>query len=404
MRQLRKLLSNVVCLTIALVVAVSCTTAVDPTPVGSISVFPPLDSIEIGGTYGSWTVIIKDPQGKTITGPALTWESANPEVATVNASTGVVTGVGTGETPIFVRGGGQETFVAIRVLVPVAGIVATPDSFDLPLTTTRTISLQIFGADGLAMTNRAVVWSTLNPQVAVVSATGLVTPIGLGTTTVAARVQNLPNKTDSVRVRVIGEPVTSVRIQPQQPLHILRLGQSKQLTAECLNALGQVLTGRPVAWVSSNPLSATVSATGLVSGIGVGSANIGATCDNAASSVASFTVTLVPVTSVSVTPPEVTMITQRSQQLTAVPRDSAGNVLSLVGRSVVWSSSNSVIMSLTQQGVIFSEAPGVSHVTVTVDGISSPIVVVTINAPFFSMSSTPPWMSTGTRSVETARR
>jgi uncharacterized protein YjdB len=403
MRQIRSFLSNAACLTIGLVASLSCTTAVDPTPIGSISVFPPLDSIEVGGTYGSWTVIVKDAQGRTITGHALTWESANPEVATVDPSTGVVTAVGTGETPIFVRGGGQETLVAIRVLVPVAGIVATPDSFDLPLTTNRTIGLQIFGADGLAMTNRAVVWSTGNPSVAVVSATGVVTPIGIGNTTVTAHVQNLPTKRDSVRVRVIGEPVTSVRIQPQQPLHILRLTQSKQLTAECLNALGQVLTGRPVAWVSTNPLVATVNENGLVAGIGVGSANIGATCDNAAGSVASFTVTLVPVTSVSVVPTEVTMITQRSQQLTPIPRDSAGNALSLVGRSVVWSSSNTAIMSLTQQGVIFSESPGISHVTVTIDGVTSPIVVVTINAPF-AMSSTPPWMSTARQSVLTVDR
>src|SRR2546421_8122346 len=48
------------------------------------------------------------------------------------------------------------------------------------------------------------------------------------------------------------------------------LGAATQLTATPKDAVGNVLTGRAVTWASSNAAIATVSATGLVTGVAAG--------------------------------------------------------------------------------------------------------------------------------------
>ena len=391
MRQIRSFFSTVACLTIGLTAAVSCTTATDPEPIDSISLEPGLDSIEVGGTFDSWVIVLKDAAGNTLTGRTLTWESNNPAAATVDQNSGVVTGVNPGETAITARSGGKQATATIRVLVPVLGVVATPDSFDLPMTTSRSIGLQLFGPNGVALTNRLVIWSSQSPAIAVVNTNGVVTPVSLGTTTITARVST---KEATVRVRVVGEPATSVRILPQQSVHVLRLGQSKQLTAECLSSTGQVLTGRSVVWLSSNPLAATVNSNGLVTSVNVGSSTISASCDNTASASTVAQVTLIPVSSVSITPPSVTLPAGQNFQLTVTARDSTGAALPLQNRQVIWASSNNPVVGVNSIGVISTFAVGTADITVSVDGVVSPPATVTVANPL-AMRATPPWRTSG---------
>jgi uncharacterized protein YjdB len=380
MRQIRTFLSNAACLTIGVVAALSCTTSTDPTPVHSITLQPQLDSVEVGQVFDLWLVHLQDAAGNVITGRNLTWESSNEAAATVDASTGAVTGLlGGTQTIINVSAGGKTATATIKVIPPILSIVVTPDSIDVPLTTSRQINAQLVGPGGVAITNRTITWLSENPQVAVVSASGMVTAIGLGTTTIVLRAGT---KQASVRVRIVGEPVNNVRITPLESLHIVRLGQGKQLSAECLNAAQQVLAGRSVVWTSSNPLIASVSGAGIVTGNGLGTATIAATCDNTASGSTNVLVTLVPVTSVTISPPTLFLNPGNVGQLTATARDSAGNVLSLQGRNVQWFSSNIPVANTTGQGVVTAHSVGTTDITVSVDGVVSPPVTVTVANPY----------------------
>jgi uncharacterized protein YjdB len=355
----------------------ACTTTTDPVPVASISLQPNFDSVEVGESYNKWIVTLKDASGNDLTGRTLSWESNNLSVATIDASSGVLTAVAGGQTVVTVRSGGQSAGAAIRVLQPVVSIVATPDSFDLPMTTTRTIAVQLVGPSGVALTNRVITWASNNPAVAVVSTSGLVTAVGLGTTTITIKAGLL---TKNVRVRVVSEPVTSVRILPQQSVHVIRLGQTKQLAAECLNASQQVLAGRTISWNSANPVVATVSSAGLVTALAVGAANISATCDNTVTATVTAQVTPVPVASVSITPQGLSLTQGTSGQLQAVARDSANNVLSLQGRQVLWSSNNLPVAGVSTLGVVQGTSIGIAQITVVVDGVSSTPVTVDVHA------------------------
>jgi len=66
----------------------------------------------------------------------------------------------------------------------------------------------------------------------------------------------------------------------------LTVGQAVQLTATLKDASGNVLTGRPVTWSSSAPSVAPVSASGLVTGLALGTAMITATSEGQSGSAA----------------------------------------------------------------------------------------------------------------------
>ena len=74
-----------------------------------------------------------------------------------------------------------------------------------------------------------------------------------------------------------GEPVASVTVSPAPAT--VAPGGSLQLTAVAKSASGTTLPGRAFTWSTSDPAVATVSASGLVTGVALGSATITATSE-----------------------------------------------------------------------------------------------------------------------------
>lgn len=119
-------------------------------------------------------------------------------------------------------------------------------------------------------------------------------------------------------------PVASVVVTP--PAATIAAGATVQLTAEARDAAGNPLPGRPMAWTTSNSTVASVSSTGLVTGLNAGTANIAATSEGKAdTSVVTVTASSEPrLVAVELTPPSVTLQTGTSQQFAAVGRMSDG--------------------------------------------------------------------------------
>jgi hypothetical protein len=86
-------------------------------------------------------------------------------------------------------------------------------------------------------------------------------------------------------------PVATVTVSPASAS--IGTAGTQQLTTTLRDANGNVLTGRTVSWASSNPVVATVSGSGLVTGLVVGSVTITATSEGQSGS-SSITVTALP--------------------------------------------------------------------------------------------------------------
>lgn len=129
----------------------------------------------------------------------------------------------------------------------------------------------------------AVTWSSADTKIATVSATGLVTMVAPGKTTVTA--QTPGGLSAACTVNVMPRAVTGVTLD--QTSVTKDEGQTVQLTAtvEPDNASNKTLT-----WTSSNPKVATVSATGLVSCVAAGTAIITAKASSGESAACTVTV------------------------------------------------------------------------------------------------------------------
>lgn len=180
-----------------------------------------------------------------------------------------------------------------------------------------------------------------------------------------------------------GKPaeVASVSVTPSTAS--LVMGTTQQLTATPRDAAGGGLTGRTVTWSSSAPTVATVSTTGLVTSVAVGTATISATAEGIAGTSA-ITVTPVPVASVSVLPAATSLPVGATQQVTASVRDAAG--AALTGRAVTWSSSASTVATVSATGIVTGVAAGSATITATVEGVTgtaaitvTPIATITID-------------------------
>ncbi len=154
--------------------SVVTTVTVDPTTVaGTVSAGTTPQCIGLTATYSV--------SGTVLGGGTGAWSSDNTSVATVNASTGVVTAVAAGTCNIVytVTGGcgGTKTASASFTVTPtaVAGTLSagtTPQC--IGLTATYSVSGTVFGGGTGA-------WSSSNTAVATVASTGIVTAVGNGT-------------------------------------------------------------------------------------------------------------------------------------------------------------------------------------------------------------------------------
>ena len=249
-------------------------------------------------------------------------------------------------------------------LDPSHGAVATvevaPPTATVAVGATVSLTASALDASGTAVTGRKVVWAVADSNLATVSPTGVVTGRRVGTVPVAASVEG---KSAVARIEVLPVPAVAVRVSPSS--RDLTVGQTAQLKAEPLDAQGNVLSGRSVAWSSSRPNVATVSAAGAVTALSPGNAIITATVDRK-SGVGAITVTATPVASVAVSPTSATLLVGQTIQFGAQPRDASGR--SLAGRTVTWSTNRSDVATVTSTGMVTAVSAGTATITASSDG------------------------------------
>ena len=94
-----------------------------------------------------------------------------------------------------------------------------------------------------------------------------------------------------------------------------------------------------------------------------------------------------PVASVAVSPAAASLQVGGTIQLTAVAKDSSGTILA--GRAMTWSSSNSLIATVTSAGLATALAAGTATITATSEGQSGTTAIAVTNVPVASVTVSP---------------
>ena len=362
----------------------TATVTVTPIPVAKVEITPSTPNVTVGQTV-QLDVSVQGANNQVLTGRTVVWSSGAPSVASVSP-TGVVSGLAPGTAIIFANVEGVLGSATVTVKqVPVGSVVVSPQTASVPVGGAVQLSASVRDASGAELQGRLVGWTSSDETIAVVSSEGRVSGIKIGTATITASSEG---KSGTATVTVTAAPVASVNVTP--PTASITVGQTTTLTAQTLDANGNALTGRAVAWASSNAGVATVSDAGVVTGVAPGDATITATSEGK-SGTATVTVTPIPVASVTVDPATVSLTTGATQQITATPRDAQGNPLA--DRAVTWESQNTAVATVSPAGLITAVAPGTTTVTATSEGKVG-TVTVTVTAPAVGSISVSPGSAT----------
>ncbi|MBC8087259.1 MAG: Ig-like domain-containing protein [Phycisphaerae bacterium] len=304
-----------------------------------------VQQIFVGGSL-TLSATARGKGGVTIRDRRTNWSSSNQSVATVNDD-GRVSAISPGSADISAAVDDVKATVPVTVNSPspVTATVSIVPGGPQQLAVGSTAALQAVARtlSGIEVTGRVTTWTTSNSSVATVSGNGIVTAVAVGSANISATVDGV-NALVPMTVIAASPVLASVTITPGGPQN-LSIGATVTLVATARSANGSVITGRPVTWISSNPVTAAVSSGGIVIAIAAGTANIIATIDGVSGSSA-FVVSavVVPVLEV-VSGNNQSGIVGRAyaESLTVRARTSNGTPLPNV--PIAWASSGGAISS-----------------------------------------------------------
>jgi len=308
---------------------------------------------------------------------------------------------------VLISGGGQDPttfgFVPASELYLPTGSTAPPTLLSLavdPLnsaivagTSQPFTATGVFADGSIQEMTKRVTWTSSVPSIATVASTGSATGVSPGTTIIAA-----VSGTKSGSTALAVDSIQLVSIKVNYDSIILQTGTQQFAAIGTYNdGTTQNLTSS-VTWSSSATPIATINASGLASGVGVGSTSIIATVGTVQGS--AFLYVVATLQSLSVTPGTGQEDIGATIQLAAMGTYSNGS--SNVTPLSTWTSSNANVATVTGGGLVRGVASGSATVTATYNYFSSQFtasatITVTSNyaPPKISASTYPAQTFTG---------
>ena len=359
--------TRIVCL-LAMPISLSC--GEGPTEVpnrvpATVRIVPAAANLAALGQTVPLVATALDERGQVIAEVVFTWASNNTAVATVDAS-GLVTAVGNGVATVSatVQGVGVTASAAVAVDQLVTEVRLEPTSLTFAaLGETRQLAAQGVDANGNAVADVRLSWSSSDESVVTVNDAGLVTAVGNGATTVSATVQGGVTASAAVAVDQL---VTEVRLEPTS-LTFAALGETGQLAAQGVDANGNAVADVRLSWSSSDESVVTVNDAGLVTAVGNGATTVSATVQGGGVTASAAVAVDQLVTEVRLEPTSLTFAALgETGQLAAQSLDANGNAVADVQLS--WSSSDESVVTVNDAGLVTAVGNGATTVSATVQG------------------------------------
>lgn len=252
---------------------VSATTEVTvASEVASVVITPAAFDVEEGATLQLAAQAL-DANGNVLVRD-ITWSSDDESVATVDAN-GLVQAVVPGTATITATADTVDGTAVATVTAAVANIAVSPTTFDV--VAGEEVQLSAVATDlRNAVVDADFVWTSSNTSIATVDATGKVTGVNDGNVTISAASGGKQGNSGGAVTRVVSVIVTTPVEEP------LGVGVDRQLTATAYDANGAAVNARLI-WESNDATIASVSNTGLVTGVAQGTATISASVRTGAS-------------------------------------------------------------------------------------------------------------------------
>ena len=295
-------------------------------------------------------------------------DSASAKVEKTGKYTARVTGVSNGNAKITVStGNGYKAECIVTVETKIIGITVSPNETEVEVGSTVTLTATKKPSIG---STEGLVWSSSNNGVAKVNDDGVVTGIAQGTVTITIKSSSGLVKTKA-KVTVVQSP-TGITLDKNKVALDMSGTKTTKLNTTIQPSNANRNTG--ITWNSSNTGVATVDQSGNVTAKANGTTTITATTQNGKSASCTVTVTTA-ITSLTVSPTSKTLKTGETVQLTATKNPSTAT------EGITWTSSNSSVATIDQNGLVIAKGSGTATITVkSSTGGKSATCTITVEA------------------------
>ena len=307
---------------------------------------------------------------------SLTWQSSNPDVATVDAN-GVVIGISEGKATITVRNSNglsaSSEVTVTNINTPITKVSLNYSDLEIKKDSSQGLRATITPKE--TTDDKTLTWESNNPEVATVSSTGVVTARRPGNAIITVRTSN--GLTDTCNITVISQ-ITSVHLN----LTAITLDEGVSQTLRATINPSDTTDDKTLTWLSSNTNVATVDQEGNVTAVKEGVATITVTTVNGRRAECKITVNKpsenIPIESVSLDKTTLTLEEQEAETLVATinPSDTTDDT------TLTWKSSNPEVATVDNNGKVTAVKEGSATITVTtVNGKEATCTVTVTKKP-----------------------
>jgi uncharacterized protein YjdB len=247
----------------------------------------------------------------------------------------------------------------------VSSVAVTPTALTLVVNAEQTLTATPL-ANGQAVSGRTTSWASAAPNIATVSASGVVRGVAPGTTNITATVDG------QTGAAVVSVESPAPRLTSLAPTTTIAGTSSVTLTVSgSAFSAGTVLewngSTRPTTVQSATQLTAVIGAADLAQ-VGTVWVRLRTPAPGGGATDSSlFTITPIPVATVVLSSDTTALVSGQTRTLVATVRDSLGRTL--VGRSVVFASSNGTVATVdASSGVVTAVAAGNATISATSEG------------------------------------
>jgi uncharacterized protein YjdB len=367
-----------------------------------------LTSIDV--TAASMTLTIGATQQATATGhysdgstQDLTaeagWSSQSLSVASVSGA-GLITAKTAGTSVITASSGTVSGSMTVTVTAAtLKSIAVTPANPTVTKGATQQFTATgTFSDNSTQNLTNSVAWSSGTPAVATITAAGLATAVGAGSSMMKATSGAVSGST---LLTVTGPTLSSIAVTPANPSIAKGTNQQFTATGTFSDNSTQNLTSS-VTWSSQTTGVATITSAGLAKGVGVGTSKIQAT-SGAVSGSTVLNISAATLTSIAVTPANPSIIKGATQQFTATGTFSDASTQNITS-SVTWVSATTGVATITSAGLAKGVGVGASKIQATSGAVTGSTTLSVTAATLTSIAVTPanPSISAGATQQFTA--
>lgn len=338
--------------------------------------------IEIAPTYKvvnpgakiQYEAVGRDITGCIIRGVNISWNSSDPNVASINSS-GLATAIAPGTTYITATSRGITSNKATLIVQnePVQDIftiVVRPEYATVEVGQQQQYIAEAFDGKGNRLNITQFNWRSDNPSIATISNNGLATALSNGRTGITAEYGGVVSNVAVLEVTG-GTACEIARIEIEPVLAGILIGQSIQYSVKAYDVNSNPISYNGFRFISTNNEIATIDSSGKATGISVGTTGIYASACGILSNKAILNVSSnseCKFAKIVISPADSTIEVMQRQAYWATAYDSCGNIVKR--DDYVFKSSDTEI-AVMEGNVATGVGLGITYITAEAGGIIS---------------------------------